>query len=150
MGAIVNNIDPEKIRSIVRDIEELNVLLSYEEQFSDEEIYSAAEDVEEIINIHYPSLKNADIPMVIANYYTIALLMDAVASQELRNQMRIDDDNVGNIDYSNKTQQYLSISDYYRNKAKRLLQTFAASSYYNSMWGDIQSNSFETEMGGIY
>jgi hypothetical protein len=149
MGVIVNNIDPEKIRNIIRDKEELNVLLSYEEQFSDEEIYSAAEDVEEIINIHYPSLKNANIPMTIANYYVIAILMDAVAAQELRNQMRIDDDNVGNIDYSNKAQQYLSVSDYYRGKAKRLLQTYAASSYYSNMWGDVASNSLETEYGNV-
>jgi len=147
MGAIVKNINPEKIRSIIRDKEELNVLLSYEEQFSDEEIYSAAEDVEEIIVIHYPALKRANIPSIIANYYVIALLLDSAASQELRNQMRIDDDNVGNIDYSNKSQQYLSVSNYYREKAKRLLQTLTASSYYNSMWGEISSTSFEQEYG---
>lgn len=141
-------VSPDRVRNMIRDKDELNVLLNNEEQYTDEEIYDSAEYAEDEIYGRFPALLNNNrIPKVAVYYMVISMLALSVSNQEVRNQMRIDDDNVGNIDYSNKSQQYIQISEMYKQKSLQLLQTFLAGDYYNSMWGANESISFETESG---
>jgi len=136
-------VNPEKIRSMIRDIPELNVLLNYEEQFSDEEIYDAAESAEEIVFAEFPALVTLPkIPSVSINYMVITMLLRSVSAEELRNQMQISDDNVGNIDLSTKSGQYTQLADLYSSHAKNIFKNIAAANYYQNMWGDFSSNSF--------
>jgi len=139
-------VNPDRIRNMVRDQDELNVLLNNEEQYSDEEIYDAAEYAQDEIYGNFPALMNmVDFPKIAISYMVIHFLASGVSHQELRNQMRIDDDNVGNIDYSNKFQQYTQIAEIYKQKAFNLIQTYLAGSYYRGMWGENESNSYLIE-----
>ena len=73
------------------------------------------------------------------------MLLMSVANQENRNQMTINDNNVGTIDYSNKASQYMSLAETYRQKADRMLQNLTASNYYREMWGSVTSTSSDFE-----
>jgi len=140
-------VNPEDIKGMIRDIPELNVLLSYEDQFDDEEIFRAARLAEQEAFARFPVMRTKDIPEIIINYLVISYLLQSVGAQELRNQMQINDNNVGAIDYSNKFPQYSSLSQQYKNEAFQMLQTMAANDYYTSMWGSVASNSYEIEGG---
>ena len=138
-------IDPDEIRMLVRDIPELNVILSYEEQFEDDEIYIAADNAEDETFARFPALRGKTIPKIIINYMSLSFLLRAVASQELRNQMQINDNNVGAIDYSNKYGQYGQISAQYKQEAIEMLKGIAANNYFNGFWGNIESSSQDVE-----
>ena len=138
-------IDPEEIKAMIRDVPELNVLLSYEDQFDYEEIFRAAKLAEGEAFARFPALKNKPIPDIVINYLTISYLLRAVSAQELRNQMQINDNNVGNIDYSNKFPQYSALSDRYKQEAFQMLQAIAANNYFNDMWGSVPSNAADIE-----
>ena len=138
-------IDPDKIRQLIRDTDELNVLLNYEEQFDDDNIFSLAQDAEDELFANYPALVGKNIPRIAFYYYIIYMLLMSVANQENRNQMTINDNNVGTIDYSNKASQYMSLAEAYRQKADRMLQNLTASNYYKEMWGSVSSASSDFE-----
>ena len=135
----------EDIKTMLRDDAELNVLLSYEEQFDDDEIFRAARLAEGEVFARFPVMRTKFIPDIVINYMVISYLLKAVSSQELRNQMQINDNNVGAIDYSNKFPQYSALSDKYKQEAFQMLQSLAANDYYNSMWGYVSSNAAEIE-----
>jgi hypothetical protein len=144
-------VDPDKVRSYIRDRKELNVLLNNKEQFDDDEIAMFDMDVREEIVLQIPSLKAA-IPTVnnlIIVYGIISKLMESVAQQENRNQMTVGDDNVGQIDFSNKADKYFSIASMYESKMLGLAQKMAAASFYNDAWGDVNmgSGDYEFYMG---
>jgi len=142
----VDLVNPERVRQMIRDIDELNVILSYEEQFEDNEIFDAAQDAEDEIFSKFPALIGSNrIPLVAIHFMVISYLLEAVANQENRNQMQINDDNVGNIDYSNKANQYLSLANAYKQKAMEIFQSITAANYYKEMWGEVNSNSYDFE-----
>jgi len=142
----VDLVNPERVRQMIRDVDELNVILSYEEQFEDSEIFDAAQDAEDEAFARYPALATFDrIPVVAIHFMVISYLLEAVANQENRNQMQINDDNVGNIDYSNKASQYLSLANTYKQKAMEIFQSITAANYYKEMWGEVSSNSYDFE-----
>ena len=138
-------INPDEIRVLVRDNPDLNVLLSYEEQFEDDEIYTAAENAEEEVFARFPALRGKPIPKIIINYMVLSYLLRAISAQELRNQMQINDDNVGAIDYSNKFPQYNQFAAQYKSEAMQMLHSLAANNFYNNFWGSVSSNSFDIE-----
>lgn len=141
----VERINPDDIKDLLRDIPELNVILSYEDQFDDEEIFNAAKNAEEEVFVRFPVLRTKNIPTIIINYMTISYLLRGVSAQELRNQMQINDNNVGAIDYSNKFPQYQQLSAQYKQEALSMLKTMAANDYYTSMWGYVPSNAGDVE-----
>lgn len=136
-------IDPDKVRAYIRDRKELNVLLNNKEQFDDEEIEMFDRDVRDELILEIPALevKRKVLPDLIVIQGIIARLMEACAQQENRNQMTVGDDNVGQIDFSNKSDKYFSISQMYQQKMMRLAQTAAAKSFYNEAWGSVEMNS---------
>ena len=138
-------INPDEIRGLIRDDPEFNVILSYQEQFEDEEIYSAAENAEDEIFARFPALRGKHIPKIIINNLTLFYLMQSVSAQELRNQMQINDNNVGAIDYSNKAPQYMQMANTYKQQAIEMLQGIAANNYYTTFWGGVHSTSSEIE-----
>jgi len=144
-------VDPDKIRSYVRDRKELNVLLNNKEQFDDDEIAMFDMDVREELVLLIPALKAqiGKISDIIIIQGIISKLMESVAQQENRNQMTVGDDNVGQIDFSNKADKYLSLSQMYYNKMIKLAETAAASSFYNDAWGEVTmgSGDYEFYMG---
>ena len=142
---LVEMIDPDEIRGLIRDDPELNVILSYQEQFEDEEIYSAAENAEDEIFARFPALRGKPIPKIVINNFVLFYLMQAVSAQELRNQMQINDNNVGAIDYSNKAPQYIQMGSAYKQQAMEMLHTIAANNYYSTFWGGVHSTSSEIE-----
>ena len=145
-------IDPDKVRAYVRDRKDLNVLLNNKEQFDDDEIAMYDMDTREELVLLIPSLiaKKDKIHDLIIINGVISKLMEAVAQQENRNQMTLGDDNVGQIDFSNKSDKYFNISQLYYNKMMRLAQNQAASSFYNDAWGDVNmgTGDYEFYMGG--
>jgi hypothetical protein len=145
-------IDPDKIRAYIRDRADLNVLLNNEEQFDEEEMQIFELDIREEICLEIPALtpKKKTIPDIIIMHGVIARLLESVAHQENRNQMSISDDNVGQIDFSNKSEKYFSIANMYRSNMLRLASNMAAADYYNSMWGevDMPSADYEFYLGG--
>ena len=136
-------VSPEKVRFVVRDIEELNVLLNNKEQFSDEEISVFDNDARDELCLFYPALlsKRDTLPDVVIVQGIIAKLMEAVGHQELRNKMTISDDNVGQIDMSNKADKYFGIANVYSERMKLFGHNMVASGWYNEMWGSIPSES---------
>ena len=138
-------IDPDNIRSLIRDAPELNVILSHEEQFEDDEIYSAADNAESEVFAFFPALRGKPLPKIAINYMVISFLLNAVSAQELRNQMQINDNNVGAIDYSNKAPQYSQIASNYKQQAFEMFKAGAANNFYNSFWGGISSASDDIE-----
>ena len=147
-------VTPDKIRLFIRDKAELNYLLNNEEQFEDEEIAAFDREVREELTLQIPSLitRKEKLPDLIVVYGIIAKLMEAAANQENRNQMTISDDNVGQIDYSNKGEKYLSVANFYNQKALELASNLAASSYYNEVWGNVEMPSADYEFyeGNFY
>ncbi len=145
-------LDPDKVRAYMRDRKELNVLLNNKEQFDDDEIAMFEEDVREELVLLIPSLLGMAkaMPSLIVLYGVISRLMEAVAQQENRNQMTVGDDNVGQIDFSNKSDKYFTISQMYYNKMVRLAQSTAARSFYNDAWGEVNmgTGDYEFYMGG--
>ena len=140
-------IDPDKVRAYVRDRKDLNVLLNNKEQFDDDEIAMFEQDTIEELVLTIPSLtgRKATLPDQIILYGVISKLMEAVAQQENRNQMQIGDDNVGQIDFSNKADKYLSMASIYQQKMITLARTMAASSFYNDAWGAVNMDSGDYE-----
>ena len=136
-------VNPEKIRFVIRDLEELNVLLNNKEQFSDEEISVFDNDARDELCIIYPALlsKRDVLPDIVIMQGIIANLMESVGHQENRNKMTISDDNVGQIDMSNKADKYFGIASAYRERMRSFGQNMVASSWYNEMWGSIPSES---------
>ncbi len=145
-------VDPDKVRAYVRDRKELNVLLNNKEQFDDDEIAMFDLDTREELVLMIPALKAqiGTIPDLIIINGIISKLMEAVAQQENRNQMSVGDDNVGQIDFSNKADKYLALSQNYYNKMMRLAGNAAASSFYNDAWGSVNmgSGDYEFYIGG--
>ncbi len=140
-------VNPEKIKTMLKDVPELNVILSYEEQFEDEDIFTAAENAEDEVFARFPVLRSRKIPEIAINYMTISYLLSSIASLELRNQMHINDNNVGGIDYSNKFPQYQQLSQQYKQEAISMLQSIAANNYFTEMWGSESSISYSFEGG---
>ena len=138
-------IEPDEIRSLIRDVPELNVILSYEEQFEDDEIYISADNAEDELFARLPVLKGKNIPKVVMNYLTLSFLLKSISAQELRNQMQINDNNVGAIDYSNKFGQYSQIAQQYKQEALEIAKGLAANNYFNGFWGGVESSSSELE-----
>jgi len=140
-------VDPDKVRAYIRDRKELNVLLNNKEQFDDDEIEIFDMDTREELVLMIPALKSqiGSISDLIILNGIIAKLMEAVAQQENRNQMTVGDDNVGQIDFSNKADKYLSLSQAYYNKMMRLATNAAASSFYNDAWGSVNMGSGDYE-----
>ncbi len=136
-------VNPEKIRLAIRDIEELNVLLNNKEQFSDEEISIFDNDSRDELCIMYPALlsKRDTIPDVVIMQGVISKLMESVGHQENRNKMTISDDNVGQIDMSNKADKYFGIANAYYARMRSFGQNMVASNWYQEMWGSIPSES---------
>ncbi len=136
-------VNPEKIRMAIRDIEELNVLLNNKEQFNDEEIAVFDGDARDELCIMYPVLmsKRDVIPDVVIMPGIISKLMESVGHQENRNKMTISDDNVGQIDMSNKADKYFGISNAYYERMKGFAQNMTAASWYQEMWGTVPSES---------
>ena len=136
-------VNPEKIRMMIRDIGELNILLSGEEQFEDEEIELFDGDSRDELCILYPVLlsKRDTIPDVVISQGVISKLMESVGHQENRNKMTISDDNVGQIDMSNKADKYFGISNAYYERMKRFAQSMCAAGWYQNMWGSVPSES---------
>jgi len=147
-------ISPDKVKMFIRDRADLNYLLNNEEQFEDEEIAAFEEDVKNEIVLMYPALTpNKDkLPDILVIYGIISKLMESVANQENRNQMTVGDDNVGQIDFSNKADKYLSLASYYNQKMNELAKNITARDYYTSVWGDVEmpSADFEYYYGGDY
>ena len=145
-------VDPDKVRAYIRDRADLNILNGNEEQFEDEEIQMFDEDIREEITLEIPSLaqRKNNIPDLIIIPGIIASILESVAHQENRNQMVISDDNVGQIDYSNKSDKYFNIAAMYRQKMIRLATNMAAASFYNDVWGEVQmpSSDYEFYIGG--
>ena len=145
-------LDPDKVRAYIRDRSDLNYLLNNQEQFDDDEIGMFEIDFLEELLLSIPSLKakKNKIPEIIRIYGTIAKLMESVSQQENRNQITVGDDNVGQIDISNKSDKYAMIAQKYEDKAFTLAQKIAASSFYNDAWGEVfmQSSDYEFDMGG--
>jgi hypothetical protein len=145
-------LDPDKVRAYVRDRKELNVLLNNKEQFDDDEIAMFDMDSREELVLMFPALlaKKDAIHDLIILQGVIGKLMEAVAQQENRNQMTVGDDNVGQIDFSNKADKYFSIAQAYNNKMAKLAQTSVAASFYNDTWGYVNMDSGDMEfyMGG--
>jgi len=144
-------IDPEKVRAYIRDRNELNVLLNNKEQFDDEEIEMFDRDIREELCFLYPALKGRikTIPEIVLLPGIISKLMEAVAHQENRNQMSIGDDNVGQIDYSNKADKYFAIAAAYQSKMERFSSTECARSFYCDAWGTVPMASAEYEFGYV-
>jgi len=142
-------INPDDVKAMIRDVAELNVLLSYEEQFEDDEIFRAARLSEQEVFARFPVLKTKNVPDIIINYMVISYLLKGVSAQELRNQMQINDNNVGAIDYSNKFSQYAQISEQYKQEAFQMIKSITANDYFSSMWGTTRSISNEMD-GSIY
>jgi len=142
-------INPEKIRAYIRDDAELNVLLDNKEQFGDEEIGMFYKDVQEELEFLYPVLrgKTKFLPDVVWVYLILSKLLESQANLENRNQMQISDDNVGQIDFSNKMQQYMSLAGMYAEKAKSMIDTNNAANFYKDMWGATLSTSSEYDNG---
>jgi len=140
-------IPSDKVRAYIRDRAELNVLLDNKEQYDDDEIGMFNEDVLEELLIQFPALKAQKnrIPDQVVLYGIISKLFEMVAQQEHRNQMVVGDDNVGQIDYSNKADKYLNFAQIYENKKNSLAQTFTASSFYRDTWGDVTMGSSDFE-----
>ncbi len=145
-------IDPEKIRSYIRDRADLNVLLNNTEQFDDEEMQMFELDTREEIILEIPALtaRKDVIPDQIILQGVIAKLLESAAHQEARNQMSISDDNVGQIDFSNKSEKYFNIANMYTSKMIRLASNLAAASFYNDVWGEVSmpSADYEFYIGG--
>jgi len=145
-------LDPEKVKAYLRDRKELNYLLNGKEQFDDDEIAMFDADVREEIVLTIPSLiaRKDKMPDLIVLHGVIAKLMESVAQQENRNQMTLGDDNVGQIDFSNKSDKYFSIAQQYHNKMLMLAQNMAASSFYQDAWGEVSmgSSDYEFYIGG--
>ena len=141
-------VDPEKVRFYLRDHAELNFLLNETEQFSDEEIEIFDVDVRDELVLQIPALiaQKDNIHDIIVTYGIIGKLLEAEAQRENRNQMTIGDDNVGQIDYSNKADKYFSIASSYNQKALQLAQNMAASSFYRDTWGDVGLASSDYEL----
>ena len=145
-------IDPDKVRMYIRDRKDLNVLLNNKEQFDDEEIAMYDFDTREELALLIPALiaqKDKIHDLIIING-VISKLMEAVAQQENRNQMTLGDDNVGQIDFSNKADKYFNIAQMYQAKMMRLAQNAAASSFYNDAWGEVNmgTGDYEFYIGG--
>ena len=138
-------VNPDEIRMLIRDNPEFNVLLSYQEQFEDEEIFNAAENAEEEVFARFPALRGKNIPKIIINYMTLYYLLNSIGAQELRNQMQVNDNNVGVIDYSNKFPQYMQFAEFYKREAMQMLKSLAANSFFNDFWGGISSSSWDIE-----
>jgi len=140
-------LDPDKVRMYIRDRGNLNLLLNNEEQFEDEEIQMFEQDILEEITLEIPSLRfrKNEIHELILLYGVISKLLEAAAHQENRNQMAISDDNVGQIDFSNKGDKYFNLSAMYMQKTIRLAQHMAASSFYNEVWGSVNMPSADYE-----
>lgn len=138
-------IDPDKVRNFIRDRAELNVLLNNEEEFSDEEIESFEEAVKDDILMFYPALKARKLPVSLVIYGILSKLFAAEAAKQNRNQMNINDDNVGAIDVSNKASQYLSFSQQYEQRFRTGCENLCAQDFYQNTWGGVSSNSFDNE-----
>ena len=136
-------VNPEKIRLMIRDVAELNILLNGKEQFSDEEIGVFDNDARDELCIIYPALisRRDTIPSVVIAQGVISKLMEAVGHQENRNKMTISDDNVGQIDMSNKADKYFAISNVYYERMKSFGQNLVAANWYSEMWGSVTSES---------
>jgi hypothetical protein len=144
-------LDPDRVRAFIRDSEEMNVLLNNKEQFTDDEIQMFEEEFIDEIVLTIPSLisKRENLPGPILMAGVISKLMEAEGQRENRNQMSISDDNVGQIDYSNKSDKYFNIASMYQQKAIQFAQNLAASSYYQDAWGvvNMESGDYEFYMG---
>ena len=144
-------VDPDKVRSYIRDRKELNVLLNNKEQFDDDEIAMFDNDVREELVLIIPALEAqiGHISDIIVIQGIISKLMESVAHQENRNQMNVSDDNVGQIDFSNKADKYLSLAQMYHDKMIKLAETAAARSFYNDAWGEVSmgAGDYEFYMG---
>lgn len=140
-------VSPEKIKSYIRDNPDLNVLLNNMEQFSDEEIGLFDTDCREELVIQYPALmsKKEILPDVIIIPGVIAKLMEAEAHNQIRNQMHLSDDNVGQIDYSNKGEKYFNVATAYNGRMLKMAQSMTAASYYREMWGSVNMPSGDFE-----
>ena len=128
---------------MIRDVAELNILLNGKEQFSDEEIGVFDNDARDELCIIYPALisRRDTIPSVVIAQGVISKLMEAVGHQENRNKMTISDDNVGQIDMSNKADKYFAISNVYYERMKSFGQNLVAANWYSEMWGSVTSES---------
>lgn len=136
-------VNPDKIRLMIRDVDELNVLLNNKEQFSDEEIQVFDDDARDELCVMYPALlsKRDTLPDIIIAQGVISKLMESVGHQENRNKMTISDDNVGQIDMSNKADKYFGIANAYYERMKGFAQNLTAASWYQDMWGYVPSES---------
>ena len=145
-------VSPDKIRMMLRDKEELNVLLSGQEQFEDDEIAIFDGDCRDELILLYPAFtaKRDVIPDIVIAQGVVSKLMEAVGHEQVRNQMGISDNNVGQIDMSNKGDKYFGIANSYYERMKIFAQSMAASDYYNNMWGSIQSESSAYDEGTWY
>lgn len=143
-------VDPEKVRAYIRDRKELNVLLNNKEQFDDDEIEMFDRDCREELILNYPALiakKNA-LPDIVIMQGVIGKLMEAVAQEENRNQMTIGDDNVGQIDFSNKSDKYFRIAAAYSERMIAFGQKMCAASFYQEVWGSSLMSSSDYEFFG--
>ena len=138
-------VNPDEIRMLIRDNPDFNVLLSYQEQFDDEEIFTAAENAEDEVFARFPALRGKQIPKIVVNYMTLYYLLKSVGAQELRNQMQVNDNNVGVIDYSNKFPQYMQFAEHYKREAMQMLHSLAANNFYNDFWGSVTSSAYDVE-----
>ncbi len=136
-------VNADKVRMSIRDVEELNVLLNNKEQFDDDEIAVFDEVIRDELCIMYPVLlsKRDTIPEIVIIPGVISKLMEAVGHQENRNKMTISDDNVGQIDMSNKADKYFGIANAYYERMKGFAQNMSAANWYKEMWGSVPSES---------
>lgn len=131
----------DKIRGAIRDNKKLNDLLGNTLQFSDDDIDLVSDFAKFELSL---SLRGQNKPVQEELYIfnILALLLESVSNEELRNKISYQDSNIGQIDFSNKSSEYLQMSSYYRNRLASLIATINQTSYYESAWGDHISDSY--------
>jgi len=143
-------VDVELIKEYIKDKPELNILYDNIEQFSDELTDIIIPMTYTEAKVLAPSVVNSSkgIPDVIILHGVIARLLESESFLELRNQLQYQDNNMSSVPLSSKQGQYSQLSNMMRTYFRELLNAYATSSFLNTAWGGVPSNS--NDMDSLY
>ena len=143
-------IEIDTIRDFLQDFPALNILKDNMEQFSDDLIEITIPMVVQEAVTKKPAIKGSinKIPQAVWINGIIAKLLQSESFLQLRNQIQVADNNNPGTGLYGKQGGYLQMSNMFQQQFESMLDNVAKTLYYNGLWGGVESNSQDIELGG--
>jgi len=144
-------IDTDTIREFLQDFPNLNLLADNMEQFSDDLIDVTIPMVVQEAITKKPALRGyiQKIPKVVWIHGIVSKLLQSEAFIQLRNEISVADNNNPGTQLYGKQGSYLQMSNMFQQQFEMMLDNLAKTLWYRGLWGHVESNSQDIEMGGL-